>query len=137
MKTSFVPVLFAAALVWAAAPIVVTAGEDHDHDHAGHSHHEPRHGGLLEEAGGLDYELVVKPGLTRLYVSGHDEPVSLKGGKATITFLRGGQTSKIVLLPVGSDYFEAKGDMPSGAGVRAVALVLIKGKSASVRFAYK
>lgn len=137
MSRSFIPALALCALVWALPATIVSAGEDHDHDHAAHVHHEPKHGGLVEEAGGLDYELVVKPGFTRLYVSGHDEAVSLKGGKATVTFLRGGQTSKIVLLPAGNDYFEAKGDMPSGTGVRAVALVLIKGKSLSVRFAYK
>lgn len=128
----------AASLVGALimAPVAMAA-EDHDHDHGAHEHHAPKHGGLVEEANGLDYELVLKPDMARLYVDGHDTKVSVKGGKATITFLRGGETTKLVLLPAGENWFEVKGAVPTGAGVRAVAVVLLKGKTTSVRFAVK
>jgi hypothetical protein len=132
LRQFVLPAIMAFAL---SAPLI--AAEEHDHDHAGDEHHEPKHGGIVEEANGLDYELVLKPDMARLYVDGHDAKVSVKGGKATITFLRGGETTKLVLLPAGENWFEVKGAVPTGAGVRAVAVVLLKGKTTSVRFAVK
>jgi hypothetical protein len=134
-----------AALVVALSALLslsgpVRAAEDHDHDHnhehgAGHSH-KPKHGGIVQEAGDYDFELVLKPDSARLYVSGHEEKdVPLKGGKATITILKGGATTKLVLVPGTGNWLEAKGVVPVGKGVRAVAVVLLNGKSTSVRFA--
>ena len=113
------------------------AADDHDHDHDAHEHHAPKYGGIVEEANGLDYELVIKPDQARLYVDGHDAKVSVKGGKATVTFLKGGTTTKHVLLPAGDNFFEFKGAVPTGPGTRAVAVILLKGKTTSVRFAVK
>jgi hypothetical protein len=124
------------AMVAVSAPARAAEDHDHDHDHAAHEH-APKYGGLVEEAGGLDYELVLKPDATRLYVDAHDGKVSLTGGKATITFLLEGQSTRLVLLPAGPNWFEAKGVAPSGPGLRAVAVVLLKGKTTSVRFAAK
>jgi len=132
-------------LSWVALPAIIAfvlsvplhAAEEHDHDHGGHEHHEAKYGGIVEEANGLDYELVLKPDLVRLYVDAHDKKLSVKGGKATVTLLRGGETTKIVLLPAGENWFEAKAAAPTGPGVRAIAVVLLKGKTTSVRFAVK
>lgn len=112
----------------------VLAQTHDDHDHEAHEDHKPKYGGLVEEANGLDYELVLKDGVARLYVDGHDKKVAVKGGKATVTFMRGTESVKLVLLPAGANWFEAKGVAPSGKGVRAVAVVLLKGKTSSVRF---
>jgi hypothetical protein len=111
------------------------AQEKHEHDHDAHEHHEPKFGGVVEEAGGLDFELVAKPGVVRLYLDGHNKKVSAKGSKATVTFLRGSESVKMILLPAGENWLEAKGNAPTGKGVRVMALVLHKGKSISVRFA--
>ena len=124
------------ALASMAAPTRAADEHDHDHDHAAHEH-APKYGGIVEEANGMDYELVVKPDMARLYVDGHDAKVSVKGGKATVTFLANGQSSKLVLLPAGENWFEVKGAVPSGPGLRAVAVVMLRGKTSSVRFAMK
>jgi hypothetical protein len=110
------------------------AADEHDHDHDKHEHHEPKYGGLVEESNGLDFELVAKSGVVRLYIDAHDKKVSVKGSKATVTFLRGTESTKWVLLPAGANWLEAKGSAPTGKGVRAMAVVLHKGKSISVRF---
>lgn len=135
----FLSVLTLAALgLVLAAPGRAAEGHDHDHDHDHAAHaHAPKYGGVVEEANGLDYELVLKPDSARLYVDGHDTKVSVKGGKANVTFLVGGQSTKLVLLPAGANWFEYKGAVPSGAGLRVVAVVLLAGKTSSVRFALK
>ncbi len=129
--------LAAALLALASMAAPLRAADDHDHDHAAHKDHAPKYGGIVEEANGMDYELVVKPDMARLYVDGHDAKVSVKGGKATVTFLANGQSSKLVLLPAGENWFEVKGAVPSGPGLRAVAVVMLRGKTLSVRFAMK
>ena len=129
--------LAAALLAFASMSAPIRASDDHDHDHAAHEDHAPKYGGIVEEANGIDYELVVKPNMARLYVDGHDAKVSVKGGKATVTFLQNGQSTKLVLLPAGENWFEVKGAVPSGPGLRAVAVVLLRGKTSSVRFEMK
>lgn len=129
-------VLAAAVLALASMATPIRAAEDHDHDHKAHEH-APKYGGIVEESNGMDYELVLKPDMARLYVDGHDSKVSVKGGKATVTFLVNGQSTKLVLLPAGENWFEVKGAMPKGPGLRAVAVVMLRGKTSSVRFAMK
>lgn len=138
IRSMFCSTLAAAlfALATMAAPLQAADGHDHDHDHGAHEH-APKYGGIVEEANGVDYELVVKPDMARLYVDGHDAKVSVKGGKATVTFMANGQSTKLVLLPAGEKWFEVKGAVPSGPGTRAVAVVLLRGKTSSVRFAMK
>ena len=137
MKSSRLSTTFYAALATLMLVAPLRAAEDHDHDHGAHEHHSPKYGGIVEEANGLDHELVLKSDQARLYVDGHDEKVSVKGGKATVTFLKGGTTTKYVLLPSGDNWFEVKGVVPTGPGTRAVAVILLKGKATSVRFAVK
>ena len=132
-RSAITAVLVGLALV---APVRAADEHDHDHDHAAHAH-APKYGGVVEGANGLDFELVVKPDLARLYVDGHDKKVSVKGGKATVTFLVGGQSTRLVLLPAGDNWFEFKGAVPTGAGLRVVAVVLMSGKTSSVRFVMK
>jgi len=67
LKQLALPAIMAFAM---SAPLM--AAEDHDHDHGEHEQHEAKHGGIVEEANGLDYELVLKPDVVRLYVDGHD-----------------------------------------------------------------
>ena len=128
--------LAAALLALASMAAPTRAADEHDHDHAAHEH-APKYGGIVEEANGMDYELVVKPDMARLYVDGHDAKVSVKGGKATVTFLANGQSTKLVLLPAGENWFEVKGAVPTGPGLRAVAVVMLRVKTSSLRFAMK
>jgi hypothetical protein len=117
---------------------VAWAAEGHDHDHAGeHEAHEPSYGGVVKESGGLQYELVLRPDGARLYVDDHGEKVSVKGGKVTLNVLKNGQTSRLVLLPAGENYLEGQGALPPAPGVVAVAVVLLRGKTTTIRFAVK
>lgn len=128
-----------ALLLSPIGPVAWAAGDqDHDHDHAeDHEAHEPRYGGVVKEAGGLQYELVLKPDSARVYVDDHGKKVSVKGGKITLSVLKDGQTSRVVLLPAGENYLEGKSALPVGSGLVAVAVVLLRGKTTTVRFAVK
>ena len=57
--------LAAALLALASMAAPTRAADEHDHDHAAHEH-APKYGGIVEEANGMDYELVVKPDMARL-----------------------------------------------------------------------
>jgi hypothetical protein len=117
-------VLFAGALLVSGAAFA--AG---DHGHA----HKPLHGGVVVEAKDMDYELVVKPDLTQLYLRDHGKPVSVSSGTVKLTLLTGADKQEVELKPVGGK-FEAKGSFKTTATTKALATVLINGKSSAVRF---
>ena len=107
---------------------------------AGEHHHEqkPLHGGVVAEAGDLDFELVAKPDLIALYVRDHGKVAALTGATAKLTLLSGSEKSEATLAPAG-ERLEAKGAFKLGAGSKAVALVQLPGlkKTVNVRFALK
>jgi hypothetical protein len=117
-------ILFAGALLVSGAAFA--AG---DHGHA----HKPLHGGVVVEAKDMDYELVVKPDLTQLYLRDHGKPVSVSSGTVKLTLLTGADKQEVELKPVGGK-FEAKGSFKTTATTKALATVLINGKSSAVRF---
>lgn len=112
------------------------AGGDHSHGH-GHGHaHQAQRGGVVVEAGGMDFELVAKPDLITLHVSGHGKPVSTQGGTAKLTILQGLQKSKATLTPTGDTQLAAKGLFNLKSGTKILALVSLPGKKpVNVRFA--
>jgi hypothetical protein len=119
-----ISILFASALVVSGATFA--AG---DHAHA----HKPLHGGVVVEAKDMDYELVVKPDLAQLYLRDHGKPVAVSSGTVKLTLLTGADKQEVELKPVGGK-FEVKGSFKTTASTKALATVLINGKSSAVRF---
>lgn len=100
-----------------------------DHGHA----HKPLHGGVVVEAKDMDYELVVKPDVAQLYLRDHGKPVTVSAGSVKLTLLTGADKQEVTLLPVAGK-FEAKGAFKTTAATKALATVVMGGKTSAVRF---
>ncbi len=123
---------FAAALSLSLAWPAFAAGPAHDHAHA----HDPLHGGVVVEVKDVDYELVAKPTVVQLYLRDHGKTVDLAKPTAKLTLLTGTAKQEVELKPAGNK-LEATGSFKVGAGTKAVAVVNVAGKPATVRFALK
>ena len=108
------------------------AGEKHDHAHE----HKPLHGGVVVEVKDIDYELVAKPTVIQLHLRDHGKPADVSKATAKVTMLSGTEKQEVELKPAG-DKLEATGNFKVGAGTKAVAVVSVAGKVATVRFSIK
>ena len=100
------------------------AADTHGHDHD----HRPLHGGIVAEAGDLNYELVAKPDSLTIYVVDHGKPVATSGARGTATVHSGSEKLAAVLEPAGENRLAAKGSFKLGVGVRVAASVALAGK---------
>ncbi len=103
----------------------------------GHTHGHAKQGGVVTEVNDIDYELVARPDVIRLYVRDHDKPVPVTNASAKLTLLNGNEKSEVTLAPTG-DKLEATGSFKVARGTKVVAVVTLPGKRAqSVRFEIK
>jgi hypothetical protein len=123
-----------ASLLLALSGAAFAAGK-HGHGHE----HKPAHGGVVTEAGGMDFELVAKADSVTLHVRGHDgKPASVAGATGKLTILSGTEKTEAALAPEGNDKLQAKGSFKVGAGTKFVATVHMAGKKPiNMRFALK
>ncbi|GAP38770.1 hypothetical protein ABXN37_27110 [Piscinibacter sakaiensis] len=121
-----------AALTLAVAGTAHAAGEKHDHAHD----HQPMHGGVVVEVKDRDYELVAKSTTLQLYLRDHGKPADIAKASARLTWLTGTEKQEAELKPAG-DRLEATGNFKLGPGTKAVAVVTVGGKPATVRFVLK
>ena len=98
--------------------------------------HAPKHGGIVTPTKLMDYELVAKPTVIRLYLNDHGKAADLSKTSARITLLPGTEKQEVELKPLG-DKLEAQGCFKVGPGTKALAVVTIAGKPATARFALK
>ncbi len=126
------------ALLAALGSGAAFAAGGHEHAH-GHAHeHTPLHGGIVAEAGDIDFELTIGAALTELYVRDHGKPLDTAGASAKLTLLDGAGKTELVLTPAAGGKFEAPGRASPAPGTKAVALVTLPGrKPVNVRFAWK
>jgi hypothetical protein len=99
-----------------------------------HGAADPQHGGVVQSAADLSFELVAQPGGAILYVMDHDDEADVAkfGGKLTV--LNGAEKSEAELKPAGGNKLEAKG-VKLGKGAKAVAVIEGAGRKAiTVRF---
>ena len=105
---------------------------------AGSHDHSPKHGGVVAEAGDLDFELVARADSLTLHVRDHGKAVTMQGASAKLTLLAGTERAEVQLAPAGTDRLEAKGAFKVGPGTKVVAAVTLPGrKTANVRFVLK
>lgn len=114
------------------ATTAFAAGEKHEHAHE----HKPLHGGVVVEVKDIDYELVAKPTVIQLHLRDHGKPADVSKATAKVTMLSGTEKQEVELKPAG-DKLEASGNFKVGAGTKAVAVVSVAGKAATVRFSIK
>ena len=119
----------------AAAAAVVLAASGFEAALA-HSGAEPKHGGTVQAASDLSFELVAQPGGAAIYVEDHGKPMPLTGVTGRLTVLNGSDRTEADLTPAG-DRLEARGvKLASGSKVVA-ALRTAKQKAITVRFTVK
>lgn len=99
-----------------------------------HGVEKPRHGGVVQSASDLSFELATQGDSTLLYVEDHGKPLATQGMAGKLTVLQGTQKSDAELKPAGDNKLEAKG-VRLAAGAKAVAaLTTASGKAITVRF---
>jgi hypothetical protein len=102
-----------------------------------HGDEKPRHGGLVQMAGEVKFELVAKGDTAELYLDDHGTtmPTAKLAGKLTV--LSGSAKSEAKLEPASGDKLVATG-VKLAKGDKVIALVTMEDKStSSARFVIK
>lgn len=98
---------------------------------------KPKHGGLMSEVNHIEYELVLKPEGTELYLQDHGKPMDLTNTSATLTVLDGAEKTGIKLLAQ-SKMLKGDGITLKNPNYTAIATVEFPNKKKStVRFSNK
>ena len=101
-----------------------------------HGDAKPKHGGVVQTANDMSFELVAQPDGAAIYIEDHEKAVSVAGASGKITVLSGADKAEAELKPAG-DKLEAKG-IKLAAGSKVVASVITADKKTiSVRFSVK
>jgi hypothetical protein len=101
-----------------------------------HSEAEPMHGGVVQSAGHLSFELVARADGAVLHIADHGMPVDPTGMSGKLTVLKGAEKTEADFTVAGNT-LEAKG-IKLTSGAKAVATVTnAKKKTLTVRFTIK
>lgn len=123
MKRPFTALLAAAALAAGAA--------------WAHGDEKARHGGIVQMAGELKFELVARGDSAEVYLDDHGEAIPTAKLSGKLTVMSGASKSEAKLEPVGNDKLVAKG-VKLAKGDKVIALVTLADKStSSARFVIK
>jgi len=96
------------------------------------------HGGIVQSANDLNFELVAKDGKATIYVEDHDEKFSTAGATGKLTILNSAEKTEVTLEPVGSNQMRAKGEVKLPKGAKVIASITFANKNAvNVRFSVK
>jgi len=96
-----------------------------------------KHGGVVQGASELSFELVPQAEGATLYVEDHGKPLATQGMSGKLTVLNGAEKTQAELKPAGDNKLEAKG-LKLGTGAKAVAALSTPAKKAiTVRFTVK
>lgn len=102
-----------------------------------HGSGKPRHGGIVQVANDVNFELVIEGDGATIYLVDHDEPMSSKGISGRLTVLNGGEKTEVDVKAIDGNKLQAKGvKIARGAKVVAV-LNNVEGKTTTVRFTVK
>lgn len=106
------------------------------HGAQAHGDAKPKHGGIIQTANDMSFELVAQADGAAIYIEDHEKAVSVAGAGGKITVLNGADKAEVELKPAG-DKLEAKG-IKLAAGSKVVASVITADKKTiSVRFSVK
>lgn len=102
-----------------------------------HGAGQPQHGGVVQVANDVSFELVAEADGATIYLVDHDEPMSSKGIAGKLTVLRGSNKTEAEVKEAGDNKLRATGvKLAKGDKVVAV-LNNVEGKTATVRFTVK
>jgi hypothetical protein len=129
MKQKFKHLMSAASL---AALVSVSAGPALAHGGA-----KAQHGGIVQVANDLSFELVVDADGATIYLMDHGKPLASKGISGKLTVLQGAQKAEAEIKEAGDNKLRATG-VKLGKGDKLVAVInTAPGKSTTVRFTLK
>ncbi len=101
------------------------------HAHGGAA---PKHGGVVQMAQDLTFEIVKQGDGAAIYVEDHGEAMDVAGVQGRLTVLSGGDKKQAELKPAGGNRLEARG-IALSSGAKAVAVITTaSGQAISVRF---
>lgn len=104
---------------------------------AAHGQAGARHGGIVQVANDVSFELVAEADGATIYLFDHDAPMPSTGITGKLTVLNGADKSEAEVKPSGGNKLRAIGvKLASGAKVVAV-LNNVEGRTATVRFTIK
>lgn len=96
-----------------------------------------RHGGIVQVANDVNFELVVEADGATIYLVDHDEDMPSKGISGKLTVLNGAQKTEVDIKATEGNKLRATGvQIAKGAKLVAV-LNNVEGKTATVRFTVK
>lgn len=99
---------------------------------------KPKHGGIVQTAGDLSFELVARDGGATIYVDDHGKDKPTLGATGTLIVLKGTQKTELALESGGNNTLVAPGKAGLEKGSKAVASVSFADKkSVSVRFSVR
>lgn len=99
---------------------------------------KPKHGGIVQTAGDLSFELVARDGGATIYVDDHGKDKATLGATGILTVLKGTQKTELPLVSGGNNTLVVKGKAGLEKGSKAVAAVnFADKKTVSVRFSVK
>ena len=102
-----------------------------------HGDLQPRHGGIVEMAGEVKFELVARSDAVELYLDDHGQPMSTAKLTGKLTVTSGGAKTEAKLEPAGADKLVARG-VKLAKGDKVIAIVTMEDKStSSARFVIK
>lgn len=97
-----------------------------------------KHGGIVQTAGDLSFELINKDGKATIYLDDHGKDLPSTGVTGTLTVLKGTEKAEVPLEAAGGNTLVAKGDPKLAPGAKAVAAITFADKRVvSVRFSVK
>ncbi len=102
-----------------------------------HGAGKPLHGGIVQVANDVCFELVVEADGATIYLVDHDEPMDSKGIAGKLTVLQGSEKSEVEVKAIGDNKLRATG-VKIGSGAKLVAVLnKVEGKTVTVRFTVK
>ena len=102
-----------------------------------HGAGKPQHGGVVQVANDVSFELVAEADGATIYLVDHDAPMSSRGISGKLTVLQGSKKSEADVKEAGDNKLRAVGvKLAKGDKVVAV-LNNVEGKTATVRFTVK
>ncbi len=107
------------------------------HPAMAHGGAKPMHGGIVQMANDVSFELVAETDGVAIYLMDHGKPMGTKGITGKLTALQGSNKSEAELKDAGDNKLRATG-VKLGKGDKFVAVLNnVAGKSTTVRFTVK
>jgi hypothetical protein len=96
---------------------------------------KPKHGGIIQTASDIHFELVQKGNVATIYMEDHGKALPSAGAQGKLIVLNGAEKTEAELEPSGGNMMRTKSDAKLAKGSKVVAqITLANKKQVSVRF---